>query len=234
MRRRSSKSRSLYSGGCASQWIAGLFIVIVVVIVFKVFESTHNPASQLAGPPPTATSLQTFIPPRSPTAPLSPSASPTRPGQASPAQQSIVPMRIVSEKARLSTQITPLYFGRNDDWDLSTLGGFAGHLEGTPNMGQGGNFVLAGHVELKDGVPGPFANLSLLSVGDPITILSTTREATVATVYRVTSVEVVKPDAFDHIRNHGYEELTLVTCGDWDPISGTYRVRLIVHARPVK
>jgi LPXTG-site transpeptidase (sortase) family protein len=143
-------------------------------------------------------------------------------------------MRIVSEKARLSTQITPLYFGRNDDWDLSTLGGFAGHLEGTPNMGQGGNFVLAGHVELKDGVPGPFANLSLLSVGDPITILSTTREATVATVYRVTSVEVVKPDAFDHIRNHGYEELTLVTCGDWDPISGTYRVRLIVHARPVK
>lgn len=220
MHRRSSKSRSLYSGGCTSQWLAGLLIVIAVVIVFKVFESTHDPVPQLAAVSLTATPLQTIV---------LPTSSPTI-----PVRTSIGRMRIVSEKARLSTQITPLYFGRNDDWDLSTLGGFAGHLQGTPDMGQGGNFVLAGHVELKDGVSGPFANLSLLSVGDPITILSGPRETTVATVYRVTSIEAVRPEAFDHIRNHGYEELTLVTCQDWDPTTGTYRVRLVVHARPVR
>jgi LPXTG-site transpeptidase (sortase) family protein len=233
MRRRSAKSRSLYSGGCSSQWIAGLLIVIVVVIVFKVFESIQHPVPQLAAVPLTATPMQTDVQtvtaPTSTTLPTLSTSSPTI-----PLQSSVGTMRIVSEKARLSTQITPLYFGRNDDWDLSTLGSFAGHLEGTPKMGQGGNFVLAGHVELKDGVPGPFANLALLSVGDPITILSSPRETIVATVYRVTSVETVKPEAFDHIRNHGYEELTLVTCGDWDPVTGTYRVRLIIHARPVR
>jgi LPXTG-site transpeptidase (sortase) family protein len=233
MRRRSSKSRSLYSGGCTSQWIASLLIVIVVVIVFKVFEAIQNPAPTIANVPITAMSMQTdtqtVIVSTSTTLPALPTLSPTI-----PLQSAVGTIRIVSEKARLSTQITALYFGRNDDWDLSTLGSYAGHLEGTPKMGQGGNFVLAGHVELKDGVPGPFANLALLSVGDPITILSRPHETTVATVYRVTSVETVKPEAFDHIRNHGYEELTLVTCGDWDPVSGTYRVRLIVHARPIK
>jgi LPXTG-site transpeptidase (sortase) family protein len=105
-------------------------------------------------------------------------------------------------------------------------------LQGTPEMGQGGNFVLAGHVELKDGSRGPFADIHRLQPGDVITILSDTQPEPSVRAYLVTDLRKVQPQDFGVIRNHGYEELTLVTCDDWDIRTQAYASRVIVHARP--
>src|SRR5579859_2546127 len=99
-------------------------------------------------------------------------------------------------------------------------------------MGQGGNFVLAGHVELKDGSKGPFAELKQLANGDRITIIGNAQPHPIVRQYIVTEVGKVVPTDFDVIRNHGYEELTLITCDDWDQKSQMYNTRVIVHARP--
>jgi len=112
------------------------------------------------------------------------------------------------------------------------LTNFAGHLEGTAGLKQGGNFVLAGHVEMKDGSAGPFAEIDKLHIGDDISILSNHPGNPVVMSYIVTGIEHVKPDDIKVIRNHGYEELTLITCADWDPSDKTYHTRVVVHARP--
>jgi LPXTG-site transpeptidase (sortase) family protein len=141
--------------------------------------------------------------------------------------------RIISDKANLSTSITNLYYSTTqDNWDLTYLGGLAGHLQGTPELGQGGNYVLAGHVELKDGARGPFANIQEMKPGDGITIIGDQAPNPTIIQYIVTDVKKVQPQDFGVMRNHGYEELTLITCDDWDQKSASYMMRVIVHARP--
>ncbi|HRF94805.1 MAG TPA: hypothetical protein PLZ51_06420, partial [Aggregatilineales bacterium] len=41
-------------------------------------------------------------------------------------------------------------------WDVSVLGANVGHLQGTARVGEEGNTVLSGHVELRDGTKGVF------------------------------------------------------------------------------
>jgi LPXTG-site transpeptidase (sortase) family protein len=195
--------------------LGGVVIVLIAVGAFGVFQGLSRPALPSATPlPPTAEA----------TAPL---PTPTLGG--TPQAR----LRIVAPKAALSTTITRLYFTADgSNWDLTYLDNFAGHLEGTPDIGQGGNFVLAGHVELKDGIPGPFVNVHKLTVGDDIMIYSETPDKPYLVRYRVTDVKSVEPNAIDVIRNRGYEELTLITCSDWDQQKGEYLTRVIVHAKP--
>ncbi len=206
-------SRRTSSGG-PLRWLAGLIIVIAAVGAFLYYQSTRS---------------DTTPPPEEPLA-LEPTLAPTPPPTVTP---KAVQYRIVSDKARLSALITELYYATDsDNWDLTHLAQSAGHLEGTPNMGQGGNFVLAGHVELKDGARGPFADVHLLTVGDRLTIISDAQPNPSVKQYVVTDVGKVKPLDFGVMRNHGYEELTLITCDDWDSKAQTYKTRVIVHARP--
>lgn len=145
-----------------------------------------------------------------------------------------VTLKVAVEKAQIFTPIVELYFSPDSDgWNLSTLGQYAGHLQGTPNIGQGGNAVLAGHVELKDGSAGPFARLNALNPGDRILILSDDPKKPIVMQYLVTVVKTVDPNAIDEIRSHGHEELTLVTCEDWDPKVRSYQKRVVVHAQPL-
>jgi LPXTG-site transpeptidase (sortase) family protein len=198
--------------------LGGLVIVMASVVAFTVYQQ----ANRIAAPSPTV------APPTNPAIAASASATPQTAQGASP-----VRLRIVSPKASLSTTITPLYItpdGQN--WDLTYLDNFAGHLEGTPEIGQGGNFVLAGHVELKDGRPGPFANVGKLVVGDEIMIYSETPDQPFLVRYKVTEVKSVEPTDIAVMRNRGYEELTLITCADWDQPSEQYLTRVIVHAKP--
>ncbi|HVO43006.1 MAG TPA: class F sortase, partial [Aggregatilineales bacterium] len=92
--------------------------------------------------------------------------------------------------------------------------------------------VVAGHVEMKDGSPGPFAEIGKLVPGDTVSIVSTRPGNPVVMSYIVTRVEVVPPDDFAVLRNHGYEELTMITCTDWSQQDHTYHTRVVVHARP--
>lgn len=204
------------SSGSPLHILAGLLIIGVVVAAFALYQVVRP----LLNAPPAATPPSTLIVLR-PTA----AASATQPGPV---------FRIISDKAGLSTQLTELYYALNaDTWDLSHLGNLAGHLQGTANFGDGRNVVLAGHVELKDGARGPFADLHRLAPGDPITILNDARPQPKVMQYTVTQVRKVKPDDFEVMRNHGYEELTLITCDDWNAQQSAYLSRIIVHARPV-
>ncbi len=194
---------------------AGFVIVSLVVIGFVAYQALQNETSSVAPTPIVALSSPTPAPYLSPTPVL-------------------VEYRIISSKANLSTVITELYYAVNgDNWDLTHLGQFAGHLEGTANFGTRGNFVLAGHVELRDGSQGPFADIHLLTTGDAITIIGATQPTPTIKEYVVTDEAKVAPNAFGVMRNHGYEELTLITCDDWNATNQTYTTRVIVHARPV-
>src|SRR5260221_6382286 len=200
------------------RWLASLVIIVVVVIIFSLVQNTRPRAP--GGPIPTNThSAVELIQP----ATQFPAATP----------QQAVTWRIFSAKAELSAIITEVYFAKDDNWDLTYLRDQAGHLEGTPQMGYGGNYVLAGHVELKDGRPGPFAKAHLLAKGDLLTILNDAPGNPVVIEYAVTEVKKTNPQDLNQIRNHGYEELTLVTCDDWDPTTLTYDTRVVIHARPV-
>ncbi|MCC7448231.1 MAG: sortase [Anaerolineae bacterium] len=195
------------------RWLTGCFTILVAVVAFAIYQTVQNAPGTVATAAPT---------------PLT--AVPTVDVTATPHPATL---RVTAEKASLVATITRVYFGKTDDWDVSYLNEYAGHLQGTAEIGQGGNVVLAGHVELKDGRPGPFANIGRLTNGDPIAIVSDAPGNPVVMRYRVTEVRVVDPQDLNTIRNHGYEELTLVTCQDWSEKTRTYNKRLIVHARPV-
>lgn len=196
------------------QWLIGLAIILLAVVGFFVFQVIQQNAPIAVRP----------------TAAITPNGTPQAPGQPSPTP---VVYRIVSEKAQLSTQITQLFYATNaDNWDLTYLGGLAGHLQGTAELGTGGNFVLAGHVELKDGGKGPFAYIHTLQIGDTITLIGNQSPNPNIVQYEVTSVQKVGPTDFTVMRNHGFEELTLITCDDWDQQGKEYKTRIVVHARP--
>jgi LPXTG-site transpeptidase (sortase) family protein len=197
-----------------SRIVVGMIIVCAAIVIFYVFEGRLHSSRE---PVATLTPVASVVPPQAAAAP-STTPNPT--------------MRILAPKADLAAQIIHVYVGSNDTWDISQLDRNAGYLEGTPPIGFGGNVVLVGHVEMKDGSAGPFAHLDKLVVGDPISIIVAPN--TLPLEYTVTDKRTVQPDDVDQIRNHGYEEITLVTCGNYDFKSNTYQTRLVIHARPVK
>jgi|SRR5581483_2046859 LPXTG-site transpeptidase (sortase) family protein len=207
--------------GCTPQFlVVGTLIVLAAVIAFALFQQFQVLRLQVV------VSTSTAIAQRAAVAPIAPTLTP----KATPKPYTL---KIVADRAQLLTDITELYFGTDDDWDLTHLGQMAGHLEGTPNIGQGGNYVLAGHVEMKDGSPGPFALIGSLQPGDFISVFSDKPGTPLVMQYAVSAVKTVRPTDFDVIRNHGYEELTLVTCKDWDQKTRSYLERVVVHARPI-
>jgi LPXTG-site transpeptidase (sortase) family protein len=201
--------------------LSGVAIIILVVVGFGLFERFGHANRQEVVATPTRV-VVSDLPNATPKAPVRPA------NTLAPAEQ----MAVISEQASLSAPIRELYYGVNENWDVTLLGEFAGHLEGTRLIGQGGNYVLAGHVELKDGRPGPFAKLKNLKAGDSIIVRKGSANTTALLHYTVTQVTTVNPNDIDVIRNHGYEELTLITCDGWDEASRTYKARTVVHARP--
>jgi len=203
----------------ALRWFMGLLVVIATVGIFAFYQAqqtnptpvdnaTAQPINTNSTTPPAVATLRT-VPTNSP-------------GQ--------TVYRIVSEPAQMQAVINEVYFAQTDSWDLTFLQDRAGHLQGTSALGEKGNYVLAGHVELKDGRTGPFAFVHRLKPGDSIAVLSDNPDQPVVMRYKVTEIKRVKPDNFDAIRNHGHEELTLITCTDWD--GKQYQSRIVVHAIP--
>lgn len=111
-------------------------------------------------------------------------------------------------------------------WDISALGGNAGHLQGTAWMNTVGNIVLAGHVEMGDGRRGVFAPLTGLNDGDPL-FLSQGDERR---VYSVREIRSVSPEDLSVIYPSANDQLTLITCQDYDFINDNYQSRLVVIA----
>ncbi len=114
-------------------------------------------------------------------------------------------------------------------WDVSVLGGNVGHLQGTARVGQEGNVVLSGHVELRDGAMGVFGLLNQASIGDRVIL----REGDRQRQYVITDVYITTPNDLTPVYPTTSSRLTLITCGSYDFFRNQYLERTIVVAEPI-
>lgn len=106
--------------------------------------------------------------------------------------------------------------------DSRTLRVGLGHVRGTSWPGQAGNVVIAGHRDTF------FRPLRKIQVCDEILLETPDRTYH----YQVDSFEVVDPHEVSALKNHGKDELTLISCYPFFYI-GPAPKRFVVHAEPV-
>lgn len=174
-------------------------------------------------PAATATAAPTATP-----SPTRIAASPTPPEPTATLESAVTELgaasRLVVPKLDLDRPVllSPVVHGA---WQVEHLDQAVGHLEGTAPPGANDNFVLAGHVDLATGEPGPFAKLNQLAPGDLIIVYEGNKEFyyivdAFFTVER-TDVEVTYPTKTGQI--------TLITCTNWSETDRKYVGRLIVR-----
>jgi LPXTG-site transpeptidase (sortase) family protein len=112
-------------------------------------------------------------------------------------------------------------------WDVSQLGHNVGHLDGTASITEQGNIILVGHVEMPDGSAGIFSRIGQLSPGDPIILKNGNNRKD----YVVTTVRKAAPDDLSVLYPSEDDEITLITCGDYNILQNTYLERIIVVAK---
>lgn len=141
----------------------------------------------------------------------------------SPSAQIIIP------SAAINAQVVETYLD-GTSWDVSSLGMNVGHLQGTRWLTDApGNIVLSGHVEMRDGRKGVFANLGELQEGALVIL----REDDIEKRYVVREISTVEPNNLSPVRPTTSERLTLITCGDYDFLRDAYLERTVVVAEPV-
>jgi len=134
-------------------------------------------------------------------------------------------VQLMIPRADVIAPVIRVHLGDGGTWNVSQLGYNAGHLEGTAWLGQPGNIVLAGHVEMSDGSPGIFAQLEQLNQGDQLLLIDGSSSRL---VYEVTSIRRVEPNDLSVLYPTDTDQLTLITCGDYDLISNSYLIRIVV------
>ncbi|MCI0519543.1 MAG: sortase, partial [Chloroflexi bacterium] len=92
--------------------------------------------------------------------------------------------------------------------------------------GLGGNTALAGHVSLRTGDDGPFRHLDKLQTGDAVLVYTEENEY----IYRVRERVITEDTNLSVLAQTTGNQLTLITCTNWDGILGIYRDRLVVYA----
>lgn len=137
--------------------------------------------------------------------------------------------QLIIPSVAVNTPIIQVYL-RNATWDVSTLGTYAGHLQGTTWMsGAIGNIVLSGHVEMRDGRQGVFAGLDKIEVGALIIL----QQGEENRRYQVTEITSVAPTDLEPVRPTETERLTLITCDSYDFFSDAYLNRTVIIAEPI-
>ena len=111
-------------------------------------------------------------------------------------------------------------------WDTSWLWDQVGYLEGTAFPTWSGNSALAGHVNLPNGKPGPFAKLANLKYGQQIVVEGWNQQY----IYEVREVTQVNPSDLTVLKHEEYPWLTMIACRDFDPNTNNYLNRTIVRA----
>ncbi len=116
---------------------------------------------------------------------------------------------------------------QGNSWDVAWLLNNVGHLEGSAYPTLVGNTVIAGHVNLPDGSPGPFAALHQLQWGDKIVI----SRAGYDYIYEVRARYTTTPDDLGVLTDAvNYDWLTLITCRQYSEALGQFTQREIVVA----
>lgn len=135
------------------------------------------------------------------------------------------PATLLIPKAGVAAQIVNIFLD-GVSWDVSLLGQHVGHLQGTASFDQPGNIGLVGHVERADGTPGIFTNLHSLVVGDLIVY----RRGSDERFYTVRSVGTAAPNDMTVLYPSTREQLTLITCDDYELLTNSYLSRIVVVA----
>ncbi len=137
--------------------------------------------------------------------------------------------QIIIPAVAINAPIIQVYLG-GSSWDVSALGLNVGHLQGTTWLtGMPGNIVLSGHVEMRDGRRGVFAELGNVEVGALVILQQNGEERR----YQVTEIASVAPTDLDPVRPTTTERLTLITCDDYNFFSDAYATRTIIIAEPI-
>jgi LPXTG-site transpeptidase (sortase) family protein len=234
-----------------------MIIVLVLAVVIALNSENEQPTTGGGGITETPTSvaaaptqMPTAAPTLPPDAPDATAIPPTNtpvptesvqqatavPPTAAPPFQPLFEREIFIPKLGLSQSVPivniPL---RNRTWDVRDLGQNVGFLQGTSWLDEaageyGGNTVLAGHIQITEGVPGPFRDLDLLEIGDSIFVA----EQGLVTEFVVTTVDVVAPDDVAVTYPTSEQALTLITCTTWNAFRGLFAERLMVRAVPVR
>lgn len=113
----------------------------------------------------------------------------------------------------------------NDGWDVTWLWGQAGYLSGTAFPTWQGNTGIAAHVNLPNGLPGPFAEIDTLKWGDLIFIHAWGAKY----VYEIRQVMRVDPWDLSILAHEELDWVTLITCSEFNPGDETYSLRSIVR-----
>lgn len=199
-------------------------------------------AARLAQPPTRPAPRPTAVPPPAPAAVPAP---PAPGGSAAAPAPAPAPSAAEIAAALAPAVLTPPEYAEPDRIVLPTIdvdsrvvtvgivdGEFevpkfvVGHYDGTANVGQPGNVVMAGHVSsISSG--NVFAKLEDLRVGDEVYVYGDAGPLT----YRVTELRVVPNTEVSVMLPTPTPTLTLITCtGDWDWAAHEYTHRLVAFA----
>jgi LPXTG-site transpeptidase (sortase) family protein len=134
--------------------------------------------------------------------------------------------RIVASSIHLDAKVAESPIVKNE-WVVPKFA--AGHLQGTAQPLEGGNVVLAGHIQsIASG--NVFANIARLRPGNQISLY--TKGGTIT--YQVVKVDTVKNTDLTVVAPSPQERLTLITCtGTWLPLQHDYDERTVVIANRV-
>jgi LPXTG-site transpeptidase (sortase) family protein len=159
------------------------------------------------------------------------SSSPTTapPISTPPGRAAELPTRLVISRLGLDVPVL-LAPVEGPSWRVNHLGQAAGYLEGTARPGASSNLVLAGHVTLADGQPGPFAHLDQLAAGNRVALYVGEHPF----VYEVDHTQVVDRTAAEVTYPTQTAQITLITCQQWDDQAGRYLRRLVVKGHLVE
>jgi LPXTG-site transpeptidase (sortase) family protein len=119
---------------------------------------------------------------------------------------------------------------RNGTWDVSWLWDQAGWLEGTAYPTSNGNSAITAHVVTADGEDGPFARLKFLTSDDYVFIVNSGYRY----IYKVDSINYIKPDDVSVLSPEENSWLTLITCDSYDEQTKEYLLRVVVRTKLVE
>lgn len=209
-RRLSSYNRR---GGTTSMVFNMVLLGILVGVGFLLYDRWQTPPPAVQFNTQTPTPIPTFTLP---------------PSQPLPSPTTLPEARVLIPTAGVNALVVNVYLD-GESWDVSQLGEYAGHLQGTAWINTPGNVALAGHVEMRDGRPGIFARIEELRMGDPVILT----QSGVEQRYAVTDIKRVSPDDLSVLYPTSNERITLITCDSYDFLQNAYQERIVVVAERV-
>ena len=119
----------------------------------------------------------------------------------------------------------------NGNWDISRLDDDAGVLEGfAKHPEDSGALVVAAHATTEWPIAGPFADLRLMNLGDPIIYQIGDTEY----IYEISRFLRVDTSDVNILKKGGEDGIVLVTCGSYNFFTGEYGSRLIAYGNLIE